>query len=58
MNTIKERAMNVSGIGVGLGVGLGLGLRMSIYYNEDSMANILAFADVAFIPGVKITMDT
>jgi len=33
-------------------------LPMSIYYNEDSMANILAFADVAFIPGVKITMDT
>ena len=33
-------------------------LPMSIYYNKDSMANILAFADVASIPGVRITMDT
>ena len=33
-------------------------LLISMYYNEDSIANILVFTDVVSIPGVQITMDT
>ena len=33
-------------------------LPLKVYYNEESMANVLAMKDIVSIPGVKITMDT
>ena len=33
-------------------------LPMEVYFNPDSMANILAIKYVASKPGVKITMDS